>query len=67
MDDIINAGFRCPKCGDTSNVAMTRAQYYKFLRRDDNIQSIFPHLSPDDREILISGLCHECQRKIFKY
>lgn len=30
------------------------------------IQDIFPYLSPEDRELLISGICSKCFIKIFE-
>lgn len=29
------------------------------------IQDAMPYLKPSEREVLISGLCYECQKKIF--
>ena len=35
-------------------------QYNNYINQTDLIQRIFPEISPDKRELLISGICGEC-------
>ena len=30
-----------------------------------DIQRAFPYLSADEREVLITGMCYDCQAKVF--
>lgn len=55
---------RCPHCGKIQVLEVNENQYNDWLA-GKNIQIAFPDLSPDDREILISGICPECWNDIF--
>ena len=54
----------CPFCGKKETVT---AQTIDFLEWNNGvcIQNAMPYLSASDRELLISGICKECQKKIF--
>lgn len=54
----------CRFCG--KEIAI-QADEEKFIRLDSgvHIQDVFPELSANDREIMISGICGECFDKIF--
>lgn len=49
----------CPICGKAANVTV-RAADYKAWQAGVLAQDIFPYLSPDEREMLISGICPTC-------
>ena len=55
---------RCPHCGKIQVIEVNENQYNDWLA-GKNIQRAFPDLSPDDREILMSGICPECWNDIF--
>ena len=60
----MTASFVCPMCNTyhTLTVDMTRFILYQ---GGMSIQDAFPEMSPTDRERFISGLCPDCQKKIF--
>ena len=48
----------CPKCvGSTSG--------YEAYKNDALIQNAFPELPPEERELLISGICNDCWNEMF--
>lgn len=58
----------CPLCGKTTTIEMTKEEYDEMslprsVRRP--VQTIFPDMPKDLREVLISGYCPECQKMIF--
>ena len=58
---------KCPSCGKITKIEMTNDQYYKYKNNNDLIQNIFPNLTPQIREMLITGICPDCWNKIFNY
>ena len=54
----------CPFCGNEHSVVVNSVDYKRW-QEGELIQRAMPNLSPTQREQLISGLCHECQRKVF--
>ena len=54
----------CPFCKAVSFVTVDYDQYRDWLD-GELIQNAMPNLSAVDREILISGICVECQKSIF--
>lgn len=55
----------CPKCKTEHGIEMTHQQHREWQTGKKHIQNIFPNLSPDDREMLISGICSKCWDEIF--
>jgi hypothetical protein len=49
----------CPFCGD-KNTVMVEAQDFMDWRNGKLAQDAFDYLSPDEREIIISGVCSSC-------
>ena len=61
---------KCPMCRkEYESVAysnkITEEQQIKFFKGEDHVQNIFPQLTASERETLISGLCLDCQEKVF--
>lgn len=54
----------CPKCNKLQTVKVEQSQYYDWMR-GKNIQIAIPTLTPDEREILLSGICPECWKQLF--
>lgn len=54
----------CPKCGKLQVIEVEDSQYHRWMA-GENIQIAFSNLTPDQREILMSGICPECWEKIF--
>lgn len=46
-------------------ISATPAQMYRWMKGKETVQQIFPELSADDREFLISGLTPEDWKALF--
>lgn len=64
MVNIHVLGKTCSVCGVTHEIEV-RAEDFRRWKRTDNIQDVFPYLSADDRELLISGICGSCFDDMF--
>ena len=64
MENTITVGFTCPMCGTYHFLEVNFEQYLNY-QSGELVQNAFPHMSPTDRERFISGLCPDCQKKIF--
>ena len=58
---------RCPNCGEYYSIYVEKEDYWKWVRNEGYVQDIFHYLRPEEREILISGLCPTCWKKTFDY
>lgn len=56
---------KCPFCGRESEV-MVKIDEYLAYEEGALAQDAFPNLSPEERELIISGICIKCQKNIFK-
>ena len=61
---MINLEITCPICGRTHYVEVTEESYTAYAN-GELCQRAFPYLSATEREQIISGLCPDCQKKIF--
>lgn len=57
---------RCPICGEYHSVFVEKADYWKWIKNNLHVQGVFPYLSAEEREILISGTCPDCWNRMFK-
>lgn len=55
----------CPFCGQTHIVTVEEMDYLFWEATDTPVQKVFPYLSADEREMLISGICPTCWEKTF--
>ena len=60
----------CPMCDKSNEFEVDISKfdlngYQKWKNREMLIQNALPKLSPEEREVLISGLCFDCQKIIF--
>lgn len=55
---------RCRECKEYKDIPVTRAQLEAWTG-GMLIQRAMPNVSPDDRELLISGTCGPCFDKMF--
>ncbi len=65
MNFPITAGFVCPMCNTYHTLTVELKQYLDY-QSGELVQDAFPHMSPTDRERFLSGLCPDCQKKVFK-
>lgn len=57
---------RCPFCNALTTVDnITNDEYRRILIGQERIQDVVPHLSAETRELIISGICPECQKSTF--
>ena len=55
----------CPFCGHINNILVYEDDFLAW-QNGTLIQYAFPYLSPEDREMLISGICPTCWEKMFE-
>lgn len=55
----------CPECGERKTFDVTQDQIDRFLGGEGYVQTIFPELSADDRERLMTGTCPKCWDAMF--
>lgn len=59
----------CPSCGKASEYEVTANQYNriqkKYYEEGEKIQNVVPELNSFQREMLVSGMCFDCQSKLY--
>lgn len=55
----------CRTCDYTAEIPVTNKQMDRY-KGGELIQNVLPHVSPGDRELLISGICGNCFDNMFK-
>lgn len=64
MKDLIAVEVKCPFCGDISRIYVVEEDYLRW-QNGELIQRAMPYLPAEQREVLISGICYQCQASIF--
>lgn len=54
----------CPLCGHGNEVEVNENDYFDW-EDGVSVSVAFPYLSPNEREMLISGICPTCWNKMF--
>ena len=54
---------RCPFCGKKSELAISAKGYNAWVG-GALVQRAFPELTANERELLITGMCVDCQKKV---
>jgi hypothetical protein len=62
MNMVIEA--TCPFCGAITPIEVN-ADDYAAWQAGELVQNAFPYLDAEDREVLISGICYDCQSEVF--
>jgi hypothetical protein len=62
---IVDPHVKCGGCRQLYSLRVERADYDRLLNRTECIQEIFPYLAPPMRELLISGTCPKCWKRMF--
>lgn len=57
---------KCVICGKTVSFLVPTTGYNKWAEDGEYIQNALPHLSPDQREFMISRICRACFDKTFE-
>lgn len=62
---------QCPFCGKYERFDFTPDQIHRYTTeyrdRQKPVQVVFPDLTPEEREFLMTGMCRECQHEVFVY
>ena len=57
---------KCHVCDTQHSLMVTEESYQEFIKPNrKHIQDIFPYLTADERELLISHTCKKCWDKMF--
>lgn len=56
---------RCPLCNELNTIVTDEEKYLRWESGNENVQDIFPELSPSEREVLITGICGMCWSSMF--
>ena len=56
----MNIVHECPFCGAESKIAVDPVAYHRWKVVGDLVQNAFPDMSPEDREVLMTGICSAC-------
>ena len=56
----------CRLCEKLFDFTANLEDYNEWRKGEKNIQDCFPYLNPDQRELLLSGICNTCWDKMFK-
>lgn len=64
MNDMVKVECKCPCCGKISHVKLTENEWWRW-QTGERIQNVVPTMSPEERELLISGVCNTCWNKMF--
>jgi hypothetical protein len=62
MNESILVARACPLCGTRQTCLVPREQFERW-KAGDYVQDAFPELSPDEREMFITGICPMCWPK----
>lgn len=54
----------CPLCGKITSVVVSDEGLAKYFYEHALVQEAFPELSPSEREVILNGICFECQERI---
>lgn len=58
---------KCTLCGEVTTLMVAEADIDEYLFSDNrrHVQDIFPYLSAEERELLISYTCPKCWKEMF--
>lgn len=60
----LNIGYTCSECHETTKLSLDREKYEEWTH-GALIQNVFPNLTEDQRELMISGICGKCFDSLF--
>jgi len=62
---MVDMDIECFKCKGHTTLTITEFQYERFRDNKELMQNIFPEMSPENRELLISRTCPKCWQTLF--
>jgi hypothetical protein len=60
LPDLIQVTVKCPFCGEFKSVELNQKEFESYYHDGLLIQHALPFHTPDDRELLVSGICPSC-------
>ena len=63
---MVHVEYTCPLCGKTTKLDIPAKGAWDYFVKGKYVQNAFPELNADTREVLVSGICPECQKGVFK-
>lgn len=61
-------GIKCKMCGMSHKISVLKKDFEKWnMDTGKRVQDVFPYLTINQRELLISGVCGECFDEIMDY
>jgi hypothetical protein len=54
----------CPECHKKTTLSVIEDEY-KSWKQGTLIQNAFPNLTPEERELLMTGICNNCWETMF--
>lgn len=64
-DSIYGFTKECIHCGKETEFSVTKDEYQRLFIDNEYVQSVFPNLSNEEREVMISGTHPECWKEMF--
>ena len=55
----------CPFCGKLTEIEVDEKTFARYQAGEVLIQDAFPELNASERELLITGMCFDCQDRVF--
>ena len=55
---------KCPICGKMNEFECTESEWDEY-KKGGLVQNCFPHATPEQRELLMTGICPECWDRMF--
>ncbi len=65
-ENLLDFILSCKNCNQTFKIKCTKEQFKEYMKGEKKIQSIFPELTPEIRELLISNTCGKCFDGMFE-
>lgn len=62
---MVNIDIECIACSETETIKEQEGIRIDSWAKGEYIQNAFPHLDATKREMMVSGLCSECQKAVF--
>lgn len=64
LTKLLTLPIECRMCGKRQVVIVEQEPYEKWRAERIPIQNVMPYLSAEERELLISGVCDSCFRRL---
>ncbi len=64
---MVKCEFECSGCDYAEVLLIDIEAYQRWNARELLVQDAFPHLSPQQRELIMSATCDKCWRDMFAY